>query len=278
MASQLGAIRALIIDMDGVLWRGSQVLPGVAEFFAFLNHNSIRFLLSTNNATRTAESVVEQMKRIGVDIKSEQGLTSANATARWLRHKLAPGARVLVIGEKALSQELAREGFDPVDPTDPLRSGERTAAVVVGLDRRFTYDKLYRAMVEIRLGAEFIATNGDVTFPAEHGLAPGAGALVAAVRAASQTEPTTIGKPHQPMYETALELLGTPREQTAMLGDRLDTDIEGGEAAGLPTILVMTGVTTEGELRASRIKPTFVFPDLIALVEQWERELSAIEQ
>ncbi len=276
MPLRLASLQALVIDMDGVLWRGAQPLPGVADFFEFLAQNSIRYLLATNNATRSADYAVERMRKLGVATAREQVLTSANATARWLEHQLPAGARVLVVGEKALAQELARVGLEPVDAGDPTTEDHRTEAVVVGLDRGFTYEKLRRAHAEIRAGAKFIATNGDLTFPAESGLVPGAGSIVAAVEAATGVVPTVVGKPFRPMFDTALELLQTPPERTAMLGDRLDTDIEGGRDAGLATILVLTGVTTGEEAEASPIKPDFMYLNLVELREQWAAELAQI--
>jgi HAD superfamily hydrolase (TIGR01457 family) len=273
MTAQLASIQALIIDMDGVLWRGAQALPGGTDLIEFLSQNSIRFLLATNNATRTPDYVIQRMAGLGVAVTPQQVLTSAGATARYLEHELPTGSRVLVIGEEALYRMLAEVGFQTLDPSEALTEGRRAVAVVVGLDRAFTYEKLQRAVFEIRAGARFIATNGDVTFPAEHGLVPGTGSIVAAVQAASGVTPTIIGKPYRPMFDTALEILKTPRERMAMLGDRLDTDIEGGQAAGLATILVLTGVTTAAEAQASPLKPDFTFPNLIELRKQWAEEL-----
>jgi 4-nitrophenyl phosphatase len=272
--SSLASIQALIIDMDGVLWRGAEPLPGVADFFEFLAQNSIRALLATNNATRSADFAVERMRRLGVSMRTDQVLTSANATARWLAHQLPAGSPALVVGEVALFQELERAGFQAFDAGDPSTEDQPMAAVVVGLDRKLTYDKLRRANAAIRAGAKFVATNGDPTFPTEHALVPGAGSVVAAVQTASGMVPSVVGKPFQPMFDTALELVQTPRQRTAMLGDRLDTDIEGGYKAGLQTILVLTGVTTAEEAAASSIKPDFTFRNLMELRKQWAADLA----
>ena len=274
MTLPLASIQALVIDMDGVLWRGTQPLPGVAEFFEFLSQNSIGFLLATNNATRTPDYAVDRMAALGVAVPVRQVLTSASAAALWLQHELPAGAHVMIVGETGLYETLSRAGFQTIDPGDPATVGQRADAVVAGLDRAFTYDKLRRAMFEIRAGARFIATNGDATLPAEDGLLPGAGSVVAAIQTASGVVPVTIGKPYRPMFDAALDVLQTPRERTAMLGDRLDTDIEGGRQAGLASILVLTGVTTAEEAQASPIKADFTFSNLIELRRQWAGELA----
>jgi 4-nitrophenyl phosphatase len=273
MPTQLAAIQSLIIDMDGVLWRGAKPLPGVAAFFDLLQARGNRFLVVTNNATRTAEFLVERLATMGVHVSPLQVMTSAKATALYLQHELPVGSRVLVIGEEGLLDALRRAGFS-AEPADSPDGSQSAAAVVVGLDRGVNYGKLRGASSAILAGARFIATNTDATFPAEQGLVPGAGAIVAAVQTATSVAPTVIGKPHSPMFDIALEILHTSPEHTAMLGDRLDTDIEGAQAAGLATILVLTGVTTAEEARASSVKPDFTFSDLLELTRRWETELA----
>ncbi len=275
MPTRLAAIQSLIIDMDGVLWRGAKPLPGVADFFNFLRARGIPFLLVTNNATRTAESLVERLGGMGVTVSPSQILTSAKAAALYLQRELPAGSHVLVVGEEGLLETLKTAGFS-TEPADSADGGRPAAAVVVGLDRQVTYQKLLAAASAIRGGARFIATNTDATFPAEQGLAPGAGAIVAAVQTATSVAPAVMGKPHRPMFDVALEILQTPPEQTAMLGDRLDTDILGAQGAGLATILVLTGVTTAEEARASTIRADWTFSDLIELREQWEAELEKV--
>jgi 4-nitrophenyl phosphatase len=168
---------------------------------------------------------------------------------------------VSVIGEDALREALRDADIEIV---------ERDAdAVVVGLDRQVDYEKLKRATLEIRRGAKFIATNTDRTLPTEEGLTPGAGSIVAALVAATDVEPLIIGKPGRPMFDLALEIAGTTVEETAMLGDRLDTDIDGAAAVGMKTILVLTGVSTRVEAEQNHFKPDFIFEDLIALQKEW---------
>jgi 4-nitrophenyl phosphatase len=258
---QLDSIRALIIDVDGVLWRGSFSMPGVPAFFDFLSAHKIAFIIATNNAARPASEIIERLAAMGVRIDESQVLTSSEATALYLRHIAPRGARVLVVGGEGLTNAMARAGYDLV---------EKDAEVVVaGLDMSVTYDKLKRAALEIRRGAKFVGTNADKTLPSAEGDIPGAGAIIAAIQAATDVAPLIIGKPERAMFDIAVEQMHAARETTAMLGDRLDTDIEGAKRAGLKSILVMTGVTTRESLAQSRVQPDFVFENLDALREMW---------
>lgn len=261
MSLNLKAIRALLIDLDGVLWVGHSALPGVAAFFSFLNAHQIPFLLVSNNATRRADYTVTRVRELGVELSPTRVLTSAEATPLWLRSRMPEISSAYVIGEDALRDSLRERGIEIV---------ERDAdAVIVGLDRQITYEKLKGGALEIRRGAKFIATNTDRTLPTEEGLTPGAGALVAAISAATDIEPLVIGKPARPMFELALEVLGSPPAETAMLGDRLDTDIDGAGAMGLKTILVLTGVSTRMQAEQNHFKPDLIVQDLPALVQLW---------
>lgn len=265
MNNDLKNIRALLIDLDGVLWVGSQPLPGVAEFFSWLDAHQIRSILVSNNATRRADYTVDRVRAMGVQIPPERVLTSADATPRWLKQKMPQIKRVFMIGERALYDALTQDGFEIVE--------QEADAVVVGLDRALTYEKLKRATLEIRRGATFVATNTDRTLPTEEGLTPGAGSLVAAIVAATDAQPIVIGKPGRPMFELALELAGTTIQETAMLGDRLDTDIDGAAEMGLKTIMVLTGVSTRAEAEQNRFRPDLIVKDLPDLQHEWAASL-----
>jgi len=195
----------------------------------------------------------------GVEIPNESILTSALATAGYLTKSLPSGAEILVIGEDGLSHALTQAGFAIVERADDAQ------AVVVGMDRAVTYDKLAEATLAIRAGAMFVGTNPDRTFPTERGLVPGNGSLLAAIEAATDQAPVVVGKPQLLYFDLALERLGSLPESTLMLGDRLDTDIQGGHDAGLKTCLVLTGVSDRAAVDVSPIKPTWVYPDLMAL-------------
>lgn len=261
MNLKLQHLRGLLIDLDGVLWVGDHALAGVAAFFSFLDAHQIRFVLVSNNATRRAEYPVVRLGEMGIVISSQQVLTSADAAPRWLRHSLPSVKKVFVIGERALRDALHEAQFEMVE--------QDADAVIVGLDRQLTYEKLKRATLEIRRGAKFIATNTDRTLPTEQGLTPGTGSLVAALVAATDVEPIIIGKPGRPMFDLALEMTGTAPQETAMLGDRLDTDIDGGAAAGLKTIMVLTGVSTRAEAEQNGVKPDLIVEDLPTLIQIW---------
>ena len=265
-SASLNTVGALIIDIDGVLWHGRQPLPGVPAFFEFLKSRAIRFVIATNNSARPASDVVERAARVGIRIGAEDVLTSAEATAMYLPRVAPRGARVYLVGGDGVADAITRAGYQLV---------EREAdVVVVGVDFALTYEKLKRATLEIRRGATFIGTNADKTFPGDEGLTPGAGAIIAAITTATDVEPIVIGKPQRAMFDLAIERMGVDRAATAMLGDRLDTDIEGAKRAGLKSILVMTGVTSPEILAESPIRPDWVFANLDAMRQSWENQVS----
>ena len=263
----LARLENLIIDMDGVLWRGAQPMPGLADFFTWLRQRPITFVLATNNATKTPDYYVTRLTSYGIEIGSDEVLTSAQATADYLARRSNPGTPVYVVGMEGLRQALAERGFHLIDTDAEPGSAEY---VVAGWDRQLTYDKLAEATLHIRAGARFIGTNPDRTWPSERGLIPGAGPILAALEVATDIEPTIVGKPSPLMFQTALDRLGADASTTAMLGDRLETDILGGHNAGLTTILVLSGVTTSDDLAASPIQPDLVFDDITALVHAWK--------
>jgi len=250
-------IRALILDMDGVLWRGEEPAPGLVDFFALLHERGIRYIMATNNASKTPEQYVDQLARFGVHVPPETVLTSAQATASFLRRQAPPGTPVYIIGEEGLRRALTEAGF--------VLSADGARYVVVGWDRGLTFEKLAQATLLIRAGAAFIGTNPDRTWPGERGLLPGNGAILAALETATDTRPIIIGKPETPLFEEALARLGASPEETAMVGDRLETDILGGQRMGLFTILLLSGVARREDLETSPVRPDLVLEDLAAL-------------
>lgn len=256
----LSAMRGWIIDLDGVLWRGERPLPGAADFLERLRGRGARFVLATNNAAASPASVIRRVRRLGARAQPAEVLTSALAAAAYLGGVLPARAPVYAIGEAPLRAALAQKGFRLVERADGAQ------AVVVGLDRRVNWRKLSEATLALRAGALFIGTNPDPTFPHERGQVPGNGALLAALRAASGRDPTIIGKPEAYLFRSALDLLGTGPQETVVVGDRLDTDILGGQRAGLHTALVLTGVTRREALSPDSPSPDWVFdglPDLL---------------
>jgi 4-nitrophenyl phosphatase len=259
-SSALASLRGLILDMDGVLWEGDTALPGMQDFFRFLRERGIRFLLATNNASLTPESYVNKLGRMGVTSGVGEILTSAMATAEYLKRTARPGERVYVIGEEGLVRAVESAGLQVAD-ADSIDA----RYVVCGMDRNLTWNKLACATINIRNGARFLGTNGDVTLPTERGITHGNGAVLAALSAACGIRPTVIGKPSPAMMRIAVRKLGLPKARIAAVGDRLETDILGAAVAGMKSILVLTGVTRRKDLRKSKIRPTWVFGDLPAL-------------
>ncbi|NJN95479.1 MAG: HAD-IIA family hydrolase [Anaerolineales bacterium] len=261
---QLRDIQALIIDMDGVLWLDNTPLPGLVPFFDFLNRRSIPFILATNNASKTPNQYVDKLARFGVTIGPEHVLTSPLATAAYLKHRYPPGTRVFAVGQEGILEVMRQAGFELVyDLSQPAE------VVVAGVDFTLTYDKLKYATLHIQRGAHFVGTNGDLTFPAEEGPWPGAGSILAAIQAATGVAPVTIGKPERLMFDIAVEKMGRDPGQTAMLGDRLETDILGGQQAGVKTILVTTGIDNETSSQLKGIYPDAIFSGLESLVAAW---------
>lgn len=254
-------IQALVIDMDGVLWRGDTPMPGLHAFFELLRNRPIRFRLATNNPTRTPEQYVAKLARMGVQVAPEEILTSAIVTARYLASHM-PGARVYVIGMDGLRQALLDHGLQ-------LSDGNAADCVVVGLDTQLTYAKLAEATLLIRAGARFIGCNPDVTLPSERGLMPGNGATLAYLQAATGVAPLIIGKPERAIFDAALEAMQVPAERAATLGDRLETDILGGQRAGMRSILVLSGATDATQLANSPIQPDWVFESIRELAAAW---------
>lgn len=260
--------RGLLIDMDGVLWRGRTFLPGVREFFDALRDLDLPFMLVTNNATASPASAVERLAKVDVVIQPGEVLTSALATAAYLKTVLPAGSSVYPIGEQAVRQALQNAGFRLVDEHDSA------SAVVVGFDRDINWYKMTQAALAIQAGALFVGTNPDVSFPIEGGQAPGNGAFVLALEAATSTSPVIIGKPEPLLFEQAVDHLGLAPEQTLMLGDRLETDILGAKRAGIATALLLTGVTSREQAHASEIEADFVFEDLPQLTSELKAGLA----
>ncbi len=251
-------IQALIIDMDGVLWRDDQPIGDLPKIFRKIELRGLKTLLATNNSTRSIDQYLEKLQSFGVTLQAWQIINSSQATAKYLRDQYPDGDSVYVIGEDGLFQALAQMGFHHSEE-DPL-------AVVVGMDRQLSFDKLSRATLFIRSGVPFIATNPDKTFPIPSGLIPGTGSLLAALEAATDTKPYVIGKPFPVMYQIAIERLGTPYSATLVVGDRLETDIAGGQSLGCPTGLVLSGVTTQEQATRWNPPPDFIATDLDELL------------
>jgi 4-nitrophenyl phosphatase len=264
----LRSIRALISDLDGTLLAGERAQNGLAAFISFLRANDVALRVVTNNSVRTPAEFAEMLAAAGVCVHAREVLTSAIATAQHLAERLPAGAPVFVVGENGLTAALAEVGLRLL--TD---GSEQAAAVVVGGDRAVTHDKLKFAIRHVRSGARFVGTNPDLLVPVEDGFAPEAGVLLAAVAAGAGVAPVVVGKPEPPLLEQALRSMDAVPAETAILGDRLDTDILGGQRLGLMTILVKTGIDDAAAIAQKGIAPGLVVSDLEELTRLWETTL-----
>jgi 4-nitrophenyl phosphatase len=259
----LSNITHLVIDMDGVLYRGNDPVRGLSEFIGFLRARPIPFRMATNNSGLTPTQYAAKLARLGVTVAPEEIITSGTATALIMAQQLPAGARVHVFGENSLRDAMLEQGFVLAD--------EDVAAVVASIDWGVNFEKIKRACLLIRGGARFYATNLDPTRPTEEGLVPGTGALIAAIATGAETQPIAIGKPEPTMFELAMAQMGARPDSTATLGDRIDTDMIGGVRAGLKTIMVLSGSTTRDE--AVAYGPDFIFEDIAELTEAWQAVL-----
>ncbi len=253
-------LKGIILDMDGVLWRGEHLLVDIPATFRALSSLGLRILLMTNNATRAPKDFIIKFKRLGVDLEPWQVVNSAQVTGEYLQNRFPGGGPVFMVGEAGLQKTLEEHGF--------YHDATQALAVVGSLDRGLTYEKLSQATLLIRAGVPFIGTNPDASFPIPQGEVPGAGAILALLEAASGVKPLVIGKPAAPIYQTALDRLGMPASETLAVGDRISTDIAGGQAAGCQTGLVLSGISTREE--ANRWSPPIdlIAKDLNDLVRQ----------
>ena len=264
-AMPLAGVHHLIIDMDGVLWHGDTPLPDLQEFFAFLRQHQIAFILATNNSSRLPEQYVAKLARFGVEVSPDHVLTSAQATAAYLANIAAPGSRVYAIGDVGVRHALEQQGF--------VLRDEGVEYVVVGWDRQLTWDKLATAALLIHAGAKFVGTNPDTSYPTERGPVPGNGAQLATLETTTGVTPVIVGKPEPWMYEEAMRRMAACPKTTAVVGDRLETDIGGGARVGLTTVLVLSGIATEADLTTSPIEPDLVCAGIGELVEKWKHQL-----
>ncbi len=250
-------VDGLVCDLDGVVYRGDRAVPGAVEA---LDRLDVPVVYATNNAARTPAEVAERLRGHGVRTTSDMVLTSSLTAARVLADELAPGTAVLAVGGPGVADSLRSVGLEPRRPGEP---GD-VAAVVQGYGAQVTADDLAAAAFAIQRGARWVATNRDRTLPTEHGVAPGNGSLVAAVRMAVDVEPTVIGKPEPPMYVLAARVAHGAVDRVLAVGDRLDTDIAGAVAAGMEGALVLTGVHTAADAAAAppEMRPTYLLGDL----------------
>ncbi len=253
-------IKGIILDMDGVLWKDNQPIGDLPQIFSEIALRDIKVTLATNNATLSIEQYREKLHRFGVRLDPQQIVNSSLAAVHYLTQRFPDGGSVYIVGEQGLSNTLFEHGFQ--------ESHENPLAVIVAFDRNLTYEKLKVATLLIQRGVPFIGTNPDRTFPTPEGLIPGAGAILAAIEAATDVKPIIVGKPSPEMYNLAIRRMQTIPKETLVVGDRLETDIAGAQSLGCTTALVLSGVTDEVKAMAWTPPPHYIERDLATLLEK----------
>lgn len=257
----LDAYDAFLLDLDGTVYRGAEAIPGVPETVQRIRDANTVVRFVTNNASRSPKEVADHLAELGIPVTTGEVRTSAQAAAAVLRERLPDNAGVLVVGTEALADEVRLVGLRPL-----REATQDVAAVVQGLSKQVGWPELSEAVLAVRAGALWVACNDDATLPTERGELIGNGALVAAVAAATKAKPVVAGKPNRPLMDQAAA--GT--RKPLVVGDRLDTDIEGAVAAELDAMLVLSGVSTPRELLESGHQPKYLARDMTALTEPAE--------
>ncbi|GAA4555281.1 HAD hydrolase-like protein [Pseudonocardia xishanensis] len=259
MSDLLSGFDLLLADLDGTLYAGREAVPGAVAAITGAAQRGVRTAYVTNNASRRPADVAAHLSELGFPAATEDVRTSSQAGASLLAEQLPAGAKVLVLGTDALRDEVAQRGLTPID------TAAGADAVIHGHSPDTGWRQLAEATLAIRAGAVWVATNIDPTLPTERGPMPGNGSMVGVVRIATGLEPQVAGKP----APTLLSQAAVGAERPLVIGDRLDTDIEGGNAAGLPTLLVLTGVSTAREAleAAPELRPTYIGADLGVLTQ-----------
>ncbi|MET1035290.1 MAG: HAD-IIA family hydrolase [Arthrobacter sp.] len=252
-------IECWLTDMDGVLVHENKPIPGAADLIRTWVDTSKRFLVLTNNSIYTPRDLQARLSASGLEIPEENIWTSAMATAEFLKRQL-PGARAYVIGEAGLTTALHDAGF--------ILTDQNPDYVVLGETRTYSFEAITRAIRLIDAGARFISTNPDATGPSAEGALPATGAVAALITTATSRTPYVVGKPNPMMFRSALNRIEAHSETTAMIGDRMDTDIIAGMEAGLYTVLVHTGITQPEDIARFPFRPDAVYPSVVELLAE----------
>ncbi|WP_203334320.1 TIGR01457 family HAD-type hydrolase [Planococcus beigongshangi] len=247
------AYKAYCLDLDGTVFRGSELIPEAADFIKRLQGKGIEPFYVTNNASMTAIQFKEKLKAFGIAASDGRIMASSIAAAKYIK-RWYPGKTVFMIGSEGVEQALHDEGIE--------RVSENADVVVMGIDRNINFEKLATACLEVRKGAAFLSTNGDLAFPSERGLIPGNGAFTKVVSESTGIEPVFIGKPEGHMLEAIQYEFGFGLEDMVMIGDNYDTDILAGIRFGIDTVHVNTGVTPTEEVASKDIQPTHAIENL----------------
>jgi 4-nitrophenyl phosphatase len=256
-------IKALILDMDGVLWKADAPIGDLPTIFKRIRERGLKYVFATNNGTKTPEEYQQKLAELGVEIDASQMVTSAMGVAFMLAKKFPKGTKVFVIGEEGVRAALRTQGFEVLT----VEEAAQAQVFVMGIDRTITFQKMMEATLLVRAGIPFYATNADKTFPTPRGEIPGAGAWISVIVTATGMEPIVAGKPSPYLMELSLEKLGTSKAETLVVGDRLDTDIAAGQTAGCPTALVLSGVSQKASADIWNPPIDIIANDLASLVK-----------
>jgi NagD protein len=249
----LRAKRGFVCDMDGVIYHGSRLLEGAAPFVEWLKNEGKQFLFLTNSSARSPRELHQKLLHLGIEVGEQHFITSAMATAHFIASQ-KPGGRVFAIGDSGLFQAILEAELS-IDENKP-------DYVVVGETRSYSYEKIEIAIQLVLAGAKLIGTNPDLTGPSDRGIAPACRALIAPIEMATGRKAYFIGKPNPLIMRHALTLLGCHRQETAIIGDRLDTDIIAGIESGIDTVLVLTGIAREDDLDLYPYRPHYILKDV----------------
>jgi 4-nitrophenyl phosphatase len=256
-------IKSLVLDMDGVIWKADAPIGDLPAIFNHIYKRGLKVVFATNNGTQTPDQYVERMAALGIKVEPWQVITSALAVANLLSKRFPSGGPVFVIGGAGVVAALNDCGFEMLS----IQAAQRAQAVVIGLDLQINFEKMLEAALLVRRGVPFYATNPDKTFPTPRGEIPGAGAWTSVIVTATGIDPIYAGKPYPYMMELAQRRLGTQKVETLVVGDRLETDIAGGQAAGYPVALVLSGVSRLEQAEKWQPRVNIIAQDLAQLVE-----------
>lgn len=256
-------IKALILDMDGVIWKGDAPIGDLPSTFRRIRERGLKFVFATNNGTKTPEEYQQKLGDLGVEIEADQVVTSALGVAFILGQKFPKGTKGFVIGEDGIRMALEEKGFEVLS----TENAPQAQVFVMGIDRSINFMKVAEATLLVRAGVPFYTTNTDKTFPTPRGEIPGSGSWLSVITSATGVEPIVAGKPFPYLMELSLQRLGTNKEETLVIGDRLETDIAAGQSVGCPTALVLSGVSTRVQAQLWEPKMDIIAESLSELVK-----------
>lgn len=254
--------KGYLLDLDGTMYAGTEVIEGAKEFIAYLADNNFPYLFVTNNASKRPDEVADKLSKMGFVAHADNVVTSAMATASYIADE-KPNATVYVIGGTGIRHALEEEGL-------VIKDDEHVDYAVIGLDVDINYEKLSKACLAVRNGAKFISTNPDTSIPTERGFLPGNGALTSVITVSTGVEPKFIGKPMPTIMNKAVDMIGLDKSELVMIGDLYMTDIMSGINSDIDTLHVQTGVSTYEQVMAEAVPPTYSVKNLLEVIDIYE--------